>query len=130
MMTLKLQTLAVATLAAALSGCGGSSSPPTTPTPALGRWTISGVITDVAAQIPVAGARIEVVDGVNLGRTATADGQGRYQIATLEPGAFTVRAWADEFEPQTRAVTLAANQSSTLRSGAWAAGSPARPSMP
>jgi hypothetical protein len=100
--------LAVSVSAGACGGSGGS--PPSNPTqPSPARWTLSGVVTNAGSQTPLAGARVEAVDGSNQGRSTQADAQGRYQLDNLQQGSFTIRATADGFEPVARAVELTRN---------------------
>jgi carboxypeptidase family protein len=98
-----------------VAACGGSS--PSSPTPAIPvvpstppRWALSGTVVETGTQSIVGAARVDILDGANQGRTAPADGQGRYRFDNLEPGAFAIRVTADGFEPETRSVTLTSNQ--------------------
>jgi hypothetical protein len=63
---------------------------------------------------------VEVVQGVNQGTVATADGQGRYRLDNLQLGTFTVLAHAAGLEPASQAVTLSGSQTLnfTLRASA------------
>jgi hypothetical protein len=95
-------------LSVLLAGCG--SSAPTAPsTPAPARLTLSGVVSGAGVG-PLGGARVEVVSGVNLGQSATADAAGRYTLVDLVPGAMTLRASAAGYVPQTSTVTPSASQ--------------------
>lgn len=66
-------------------------------------------MTDAATQAPSPGARLEIIDGLNAGRSALADAQGNYALTSLAPGTFGLRAAADSYEPEVRQVTLASN---------------------
>jgi hypothetical protein len=66
-------------------------------------------VNDAATQSPRAGARLEIVDGSNAGRSAVADPQGHYVLTSLEAGTFSLRATADGHDPEVRQVTLASN---------------------
>ena len=70
---------------------------------------LSGAVTDGATQGPSAGARLEIVDGPNAGRSAVTDAQGRYALTSLDAGTFSLRATADGYDPEVRQVTLASN---------------------
>ena len=79
--------------------------------PSPARWTLSGVIREQSASRGVvAGARVEIGEGINRTRSATADAAGRYELSGLEPGTFPVKASADGFGTESRSVTLSANQ--------------------
>ena len=96
------------TLAATLfSRCSHSSSPtaPSDPAPGL-RLSLTGTVTESGASQPVANARVEVVDGANVGKSGTANTEGLYDIADLEPGAFSVRVQADGFDTTAQSITL------------------------
>jgi Carboxypeptidase regulatory-like domain len=119
-------------LIAALTGCDSSSppAPPTTPSPPAPaepapppppppaptppptptRWALSGAITDVAAQTPVNGAKVEIFEGTNQGAAATANAEGRYRFDSLEPGTFSIQVKAEGFENERRSVTLSSDQ--------------------
>lgn len=96
------------------AGCSRASSPvaPSDPTQTSASLVLTGAVTDNGASQPVASARVEIVDGVNQGISATADGQGRYDMSGLQPGTFSVRAQADGFEATSQSITL--NDSRTV----------------
>jgi hypothetical protein len=111
-------------LVAAVTGCHGSDPPasPTTPSPPAEpappppppptptRWALSGAITDAAAQTPVNGAKVEIVEGTNQGAAATTNAEGRYRFDSLEPGTFSIQVKAEGFENERRSVTLSSDQ--------------------
>jgi hypothetical protein len=109
---------ALLTLAILTAACGGGSPaqpappppPPAPPPPAPVVATLSGTISRSDTKAPAPGARLDVVEGVNQGVTATADEEGRYRLENLSLGAFTVRVQATGFEAESRPVTLAADQ--------------------
>jgi hypothetical protein len=104
-------TIVAALLLAVRCGGGSPAQPaPPSPPPAPARAALSGVILVSGTQTPAAGARVEIVEGVNQSATATADAEGRYRLENLLHGAFTVRAQATNFEPESRAVTLSGDQ--------------------
>jgi hypothetical protein len=98
----------VAMIVCTAAGCGDAASPasPSAP-PAL---QLAGVVKEASADIALPHARVEVIDGVNQGRSGVADAEGRYTLADLQPGTFTLRAGADGFEPDQRSVTLTSAQ--------------------
>ena len=58
----------------------------------------------------VAGARVEIAEGVNQGIRASADEKGHYRLSNLSPGTFVLRAMADGYAAGTQSVTLSASQ--------------------
>jgi hypothetical protein len=61
-----------------LAACGGSGGSPAAPQPpAPPRFSLAGTLIDSATQAAPSGGRVEIVDGVNQGRVAAADGEGR-----------------------------------------------------
>jgi hypothetical protein len=94
-------------LLAVAAACGGGGGTPASPAPV--RWTLSGTVSDAGTQGGLPGARVEIVNGPNQGRSAAADAQGRYTLAALEPGTFGIRALAEGFDPESRQVMLASN---------------------
>jgi hypothetical protein len=71
-------------------------------------WTLSGQVTDTTGG-NVIGATVAILDGANSGKSATADGTGRYSLSGLTPGGFSVRASAPGYVASTVPVTLLAN---------------------
>lgn len=103
-------TLAVA-LALALPACDGSSSPNNpTPTPATPTWTLSGsVISLENVDIAINGATVTVLDGPSANRSAMTDADGRFTLANLQQGGFTVRVSANGYQSVSRGITLTRN---------------------
>ena len=64
---------------------------------------LSGTVSAAANGLPLAGVYIHVVDGVNSGRSTYSIDGGRYELANLEPGAFTVQFGAGEYVDVRRA---------------------------
>ena len=79
--------------------------PPTPPT-----WSLTGKLIDDEKQSPVKGGRVEVIDGPDAGRSAQTAEDGAFQFEGLREGQFSIRATAEEFEPQTRQISLTSNQ--------------------
>src|SRR5690606_14886928 len=72
----------------------------------------SGTVNDAATQTPSPGARLEIVDGSNAGRSAVADAQGRYALTSLEAGAFSLRATANGYDSEVRQIPLSSDLTS------------------
>jgi hypothetical protein len=63
-------------------------------------------VRDRATARGVGNARVEIIQGVNLGRTATTDGSGVYRLDRLNSGAMRVRVTASDYESQTFDIAL------------------------
>jgi hypothetical protein len=112
----------VLALVAASAACGAdrnpvAPTPPTEPTPAPPppapvTWSLSGLVSheEDDEKTPVAGARVEVVEGPDTGRSIQTGEDGRYQLTGLREADIALRAGADGFEPQTRKFALTGNQ--------------------
>ena len=83
------------------------SSPSPSPTPT---YTLSGAVRDASSGASLPGAQAEVIDGVDAGRTAAADGAGRYVLAGLSAGQFRVYFRHAGYDTLAATVTLAADQ--------------------
>jgi hypothetical protein len=78
-------------------------------TPSGGSWRFSGTVFRMQGNqvgSPIAGARLTVVDGVNLNASATTDGSGHYAFEALEHGKFTIAIEAAGFLTATPLVNL------------------------
>jgi hypothetical protein len=98
--------------AIALARCGGSNSPPTTPSTAPApQFTLSGTVFNALAgsAVGVAGASVQIANGVNAGRSGTTDASGRYRLENLAGGTMSLRLSAPNFETVSRDVTLSAS---------------------
>ena len=94
----------------------GSKSPsaptpdPPAPTPPT-RFSLNGRVTGAGgAGIPT--ARVEVSAGVNVGKNAIGDNEGRYTLSDLIAGAMTLQVSAAGYTTQSSNVTIGANQTS------------------
>lgn len=105
-------TLVVAALVLSASTCGGSSPNPAAPSTGT-RWTVSGTVRATGGQ-PLDAARVAVLDGPNAGRSATTGADGRYTLAGLEPGGFTLATERAGYQPATQPVTLAGHQTADV----------------
>ena len=77
--------------------------------------TIQGTVTDASGAV-VPNAQVQVKNrGTGIVRTTTADGQGRYSVATLEVGSYDVQAVAPGFQTVTHAnVVLSVGNTQTV----------------
>jgi hypothetical protein len=96
------------------SACGDSNrstptTPSPTPTPAPARFTLTGTVRATATGDGIGGANVSIIGGVNTGRTTTAEASGRYVLADLTAGQFTLRAVAPGYLPLEQPVTLSAD---------------------
>jgi hypothetical protein len=66
---------------------------------------ISGLVSDDIGSRAAIGT-VEIVDGINVGKSATTASNGTYSIAGLAAGTFTVRATAGGYDSGERSVTL------------------------
>ncbi len=118
---MRVRILLLALVAASVA-CGAdrnpaAPSPPTDPTPpppppAPITWSVSGLVSheEDDEQQPVAGARVEVIEGPDTGRSVQTGEDGRFQLTGLREGDIALQAGADGFEPQTRKFALTKNQ--------------------
>ena len=60
--------------------------------PGNSKFTLTGTVKDASSGSTIRDAKIEVQDGASAGRNTKTDGSGRYSLADLNPGSFTVRA--------------------------------------
>ena len=108
-------------VAAAVSACGGTPTSPTLiedPT-LLGNSTstrvaLRGIVTGYEGA-PLTEAIVEVIDGVNAGRRAVTDAEGRYSFTGLQLGDMTLRASAVDYATFTKSYTLTTDTSLTIQ---------------
>jgi hypothetical protein len=67
---------------------------------------MTGVVRDQATGRGIQNARVETIQGVNLGRTAITDATGTYRLDRLDNGAMRVRVTANEYNSQAIDVPL------------------------
>ena len=72
-------------------------------------YTLTGVTTDAATHAGIEGARLEVLGGVNVGRTATTDRSGAYELRDLLADSFRLRASANDYFSGEQGITIPAN---------------------
>ena len=113
----------------ALAGCsGGDGASPTGPS-AVPTFQLSGRIVDGNILTPVASVTVTAVDGANAGKGTTTAGDGRYMLANLTSGAFTLRVQHPGYEDHVQDVTITSNAVIDMRltprrmiSSGWAGG--------
>lgn len=78
----------------------------TTSVPGPITFTLTGLISDIATNRPLA-AEIEIVEGANVGIIFRSDANGLYSASNLSPGTFTMRVRAFGYEStDVRGVTI------------------------
>ena len=83
-----------------------AGTPP--PPPPTETFTLTSRITDVTTHAVIAGARLEILGGLNGGMNATTDGTGAYVMHGLVADSFRMRATADGYDPGEQGVTVPA----------------------
>lgn len=106
---LVLLTLSSAACGRKSSPVGPSPTPEPTP-PVAVSYAVSGVVSGESDGDLVPGARVEIVDGTSVARTILTDEAGRYRLADLPSGAYTLRASATDFQPSSSSFTLNADR--------------------
>jgi hypothetical protein len=93
---------------ATYQGVSGTASLNVTINSQAATYTLQGVVSQSApsTSTPVAGARVEVVDGPNAGRTVQTDGNGFYALTGLATGAFTLRTTHPDYQSTDRPVSV------------------------
>jgi hypothetical protein len=74
------------------------------------RFTLFGVISQTGSSSAVVSAAVSVLDGANVGKTTTTDGNGYYSLGGLLGGSFTLEAYRSGYSTTDRSVTLTADQ--------------------
>jgi Carboxypeptidase regulatory-like domain len=69
-------------------------------------FTLTGRITDISTHAVIAGARLEILGGLNGGTIATSGGDGTYLMQGLLADSFRMRASADGYDPGEQGVTV------------------------
>jgi hypothetical protein len=116
-----LKELCAALLLIATVACGGNKGTapsPTTTTPPTtaatfslsGRVTGGSIYTGGSTYTAISGATVSIIDGPNVGRSATTDASGNYNVGGLQLSGFTVNVFAANYVTQSRGVTLTSNQ--------------------
>ena len=97
---------AVGALLVALA-CGKDARTPASPTSVSTTLTLSGTVLEPAG--PVADMQIDVLDGLNAGRSARTDSGGRYMMSGLRASSFQLRASKSGYIRVERNVSLDSN---------------------
>src|SRR5437762_1124451 len=108
-----MKHLPVIAFLVSFGACGGSgTSTPTTPTPTPTPTTfsLSGQVTESGTSTAIGGAKVSIADGPNAGRSTTTDSSGNYSLTGLQQSGFTVNVSADNYQPQSKGMTLTSNQ--------------------
>lgn len=72
-------------------------------------FTVSGTVSDAASKAGVAGATVQIKDGANAGKSATANASGGYAISGVTPGTMTLAVSVTSYEPSSRSITVSAD---------------------
>jgi hypothetical protein len=91
------------------SATANANVPPLPDPPPPQTFSIAGTITDQSTGQPIANARVEGINGTNLGKNATTDPSGNYTLTGLVPETFRLRASANNFDPGEQNVTIPNN---------------------
>ena len=83
--------------------------PPVVTPPA--RFTLTGRVLAAGGGSAIASAKIDVSAGVNAGKSATSDAEGRYALTDLTAGEMTLLVSAAGHSPESKTITIGANQS-------------------
>jgi hypothetical protein len=103
----------VAALVLAAAGCSGDS--PTSPTPAVPTYQLTGTIRDASALIPVAGVIVKAADGANAGKSAVTGADGRYSLTGLVADTFTLRTQMSNYEDYAQDMRLTQHANVDIR---------------
>lgn len=98
-----------------LAGCAGSGATPTGPDATVPTLQLQGKIVDASASIPLQGVTISAVGGTNAGKSTTTGADGRYTLANLVSGAFTLRVQNSGYEDYLQDITVTANTTIDVR---------------
>ena len=93
---------------ALMVGCGGSGGSMVIPT--VTSVALTGQVVNAATASGIVGALVEILDGPNMGRSATTGLEGRYNLNGLSPSGFTLRARAQGYQDNSQPVTLLADK--------------------
>jgi hypothetical protein len=87
----------------------GADVPPVSPSPPAQTYSLTGAITDASTHTSIAGARLDVLGGLNVGKSAIADTTGTYVLRDLIADSFRLRASADGYGIGEQGVTVPTN---------------------
>ena len=110
--------LVLGLVALASVSCGGDGPSPVrpTPTPQTGTLTLSGTVSETAptASARIAGAKITIMDGPNVGRSTTSDASGVFQLTGLQAGDFSVWTQAANYVEHLQRFAFTSDQAVTF----------------
>jgi len=98
------------------------SGPAPPPSPTV--YTLTGVISDTGTQRPIAGARVEILNGVNAAKATTTDGSGAYTLGDLSADTFRMRASAAGYDSGEQNLTIPGSSRADMLLRATAASAP------
>jgi len=112
---MRTRFLAIIVVSSLLAGCAGnpgkSAGATSSPDPTLDLGTIGGVVVD-DERLPIPDARVTLVE---IDKSTTADGGGRFVFLKVPPGAYTLRAAAGGYESGEIKVELGPAEDLVLR---------------
>jgi hypothetical protein len=73
------------------------------------RYAVSGVVTDKDNGRGLQGARVEILDGPDAGRSAQTDANGAYRLADVVAGRIMVRVSNQSYDPVEQPITLSSD---------------------
>ncbi len=78
-------------------------------------FQLTGRVVDASAGINLIGVALSAVDGPNAGKETATGADGRYTLANLLGGSFTLRARRDGYEDHVQAITITSHTTIDLR---------------
>ena len=85
---------------------GSAAVPPSPVPPEPAVHILSGLVNDFDSRLPIANARVEVLNGSNAGKVSTTDAAGAYRLTDLTAATFRMRASADGYDAGEQNVTV------------------------
>ena len=85
-----MKSLVVALCAVVVAACGSDATPVTPSPPPAATLTLTGRVVHTPTGTPTVGATVSVTTGANAGRSAQSDTEGRFTLANLQAGTFTI----------------------------------------
>jgi hypothetical protein len=115
MMRRRCPSLLAPVLLVTMIGCGTNGpSRTSSPTPPAILFSLAGRVT-AEDGVTVPSATISIVDGINQGKSATADSSGNYVLRELLPGLFTVKVTAIDHVASLTSVQLTSDATLALQ---------------
>src|SRR4051812_24265684 len=101
--------LAAIVVLAATAGCAGAATPTSSTPAAPATFEVTGRVVDAAAGTAINGVTMSAMNGPNLGKSARTGADGRYTLAGLTAGSFTLKAQSTGFEDYLQEITVTNN---------------------